>query len=117
MTALNQLASRICHPSDVVSGALRKWIGRLVAAYPCQAMWMVVAVLNYNDGDRRLRCRQAVEAAYACEEPGPKQNALKKIIVDMREFSQALLELCRVPCDRGSKVVNPQFPILHIALS
>ncbi|XP_077556323.1 ATR serine/threonine kinase meiotic 41 [Haemaphysalis longicornis] len=90
-TALPQLISRICHSHERVAAKLKEIIGRLLATYAPQAVWMMIAVSKSSYPMRVQRCQEIFQLAR-------QQNpSLSKFLNDTLSLCDKLLELCNRP--------------------
>ena len=87
MTALPQLISRICHSHPGVFEQLSTIISTLLASYPQQTMWHMIAVSKSSYNMRVQRCIEILEAAKK------KRSGLNKFINDITKLADRFIEL------------------------
>ncbi|CAM1327849.1 ATR (predicted) [Pycnogonum litorale] len=88
LTAFPQIISRICHSNTDVFQNLKEIVALLLAAYPQQAMWMMMAVSKSSYKVRVNRCKAIFKRS------SELKRSLPKFIQDASKFADRLVELC-----------------------
>lgn len=95
LTVYPQLVSRICHPEERVFETLSNIIMKVLFLYPCQAIWMLIAVKNSSVELRKNRCKIIMDKAVK------QQPDLRKFINDSSELAEKLVQLGNLNVDPG----------------
>ena len=87
MTALPQLISRICHSHPGVFEQIAEIVSTLLATYPQQTMWHMLAVSKSSYNTRVLRCQEILQGAKR------KKPGLNKFMNDITKLADRFIEL------------------------
>ncbi|XP_076061506.1 serine/threonine-protein kinase atr-like isoform X2 [Oratosquilla oratoria] len=98
LTALPQLISRVCHSHNEVFIHLRDIIATVLASFPQQAMWHMIAVSKSSYHIRVTRCMEIFRIAKE------KEVSLNKFISDATKLADKFLELSNKPVEKGTMV-------------
>ena len=93
LTVYPQLVSRICHPEDRVFETLSNILMKVLFLYPCQAIWMLIAVKNSSVELRKQRCKVIMDKVIR------QQPDLRKFIADSSELAEKLVQLGNMNVD------------------
>lgn len=100
MTALPQLISRICHSHSGVFKEISNITATLMATYPQQVMWHMVAVSKSSYNVRVQRCLEILELAKR------KKPGLNKLINDVTKLADRFIELSNKQVDKHVTVTS-----------
>lgn len=107
-----QLVSRLVHQHERVWEILRDIIALLIAKYPQQAMWGMVAGFHSTDSARKRRAIAVVEQAKA---GGNADKDVLKTIDNSQRLAAELLDLCDAPVGKNvtTLILPERFPKLN----
>ncbi|KAK2190032.1 hypothetical protein NP493_91g01005 [Ridgeia piscesae] len=100
LTAFPQLISRICHTHVDVFHQLKDITARLLASFPQQAMWLMMAVSKSSFQTRVKRCQEIFGLARSMN------RDLAKFILDATKLTERLLDLCNKHIDGSTAVLS-----------
>lgn len=100
LTVYPQLVSRICHPEERVFETLSSIIMKVFFLYPCQAIWMLIAVKNSSVELRKNRCKVIMDKVVR------QQPDLKKFIADSSELAEKLVQLGNLNVDSNASQIS-----------
>ncbi|TYZ57617.1 hypothetical protein PybrP1_007399 [[Pythium] brassicae (nom. inval.)] len=69
-----QVTSRICHPNAAVVDGVKKIMGRVLSAYPTQAMWPLLGLSRSLNAQRRARARDILAHSQRVFSAGGQQE-------------------------------------------
>lgn len=95
LTVYPQMVSRICHPEERVFETLSNILMKVLFLYPCQAIWMLIAVKNSSVELRKNRCKKIMDKAIR------QQPDLRKFINDSSELAEKLVQLGNLNVESG----------------
>lgn len=95
LTVYPQLVSRICHPEERVFETLSNILMKVFFLYPCQAIWMLIAVKNSSVELRKTRCKIIMDKVVR------QQPDLRKFIADSSELAEKLVNLGNMNVDNN----------------
>ncbi|EXJ90418.1 hypothetical protein A1O1_03519 [Capronia coronata CBS 617.96] len=84
-TILPQVVARICHRDHTISGMLGSIIVKVVRAFPQQAMWTLLAVVQSKQKDRAKRGIELLRQIYETEKKSSKGGTASA--VELRNLS------------------------------
>ncbi|KAI0215805.1 Serine/threonine-protein kinase ATR [Lamellibrachia satsuma] len=100
LTAFPQLISRICHTHADVFAQLKEITARLLATFPQQAMWLMMAVSKSSFQTRVKRCQEIFGLAKSMN------HDLNKFLLDATKLTERLLDVCNKHVDGSSVVLS-----------
>ncbi len=100
LTVYPQMVSRICHPEERVFEHLSNILMKVLFLYPCQAIWMLIAVKNSSVELRKNRCKKIMDKAIRM------QPDLRKFINDSSELAEKLVQLGNLNVESGVSTLN-----------
>ncbi|XP_043244732.1 serine/threonine-protein kinase ATR-like [Amphibalanus amphitrite] len=94
LTSLPQIISRICHGRPEVYAQIRDILAALLATYPRQCMWSMLAVSRSSYPMRVERCQDVFARAKT------KKPSLATFISDVSRLADKLVDLSNKPVDK-----------------
>lgn len=104
-TALSQIMSRINHPHPPVADELSKLIKKIVATYPQQALWSLLAVAKAKDPHKQMRA-STILLALRSPQKGASKADLNILVSHGQRLTDALLGACEKIVDARSTKVS-----------
>ncbi|KAI1003089.1 Protein kinase [Podosphaera aphanis] len=104
-TALPQIVARIAHPNQEVFNYLAKIIYRVVEAHPQQAMWILLAVCQSKQQDRKARGMTVLQYIRANKNTAPDKIDMKLLIKNGEKLTNDLLQACEAGDFHGSRTI------------
>jgi serine/threonine-protein kinase ATR len=95
-TILPQVVARICNPNPVVYSILTIMVVKVVKAYPQQALWTLLAVVQSQSKDRASRGITLIQKILEVQKKASKESGaaeLKALITTGQRFSLELLRI------------------------
>ncbi|XP_037083849.1 serine/threonine-protein kinase atr-like [Pollicipes pollicipes] len=100
LTSLPQIISRICHGRPQVYAQIRDILAALLATYPKQCMWYMLAVSRSSYPMRVERCQDVFSRAKA------KKPSLGQFISDATKLADKLIDLSNKPVEKKTSKVS-----------
>lgn len=106
-SALSQIMSRINHPHPPVAEDLAQLIKKVVATYPQQAMWSLLAVAKSKDPHKQTKAN-SILLALRSPQRGHSKTDLNNMVHHGQRLTDALLGACEKTVDNRSSKVSLQ---------
>lgn len=91
MTAISIILSRVNHPHSGISKKTCEILELLLANYPHQITWLMVALINDKVTENHDRNKAARTILNSCRRKGKE---IEKVVRDTLDFSKLIIELC-----------------------
>ncbi|ETI22234.1 hypothetical protein G647_06307 [Cladophialophora carrionii CBS 160.54] len=108
-TILPQLVARICHPSKTVQEILFNIVIRVAKAFPQQALWTLLAVVESQQKDRALKGTQIVTKLVEVTKKSSKDSSaaeMRSMFTNGHKFVKELLRISEFPIEGKVFQVN-----------
>jgi serine/threonine-protein kinase ATR len=102
-TALPQIMSRIAHPNHDVYKYLQMMIAKVVAAFPQQALWSLLAVCTSCQNDRKTRGASILQIIRTNKKLDTNKFGIRELVRNGERITEQLLLACNAGEFHGNR--------------